>query len=295
MAQHDDGPGLSVGADLLAWFEANGRSLPWRQSRDPWEILVSELMLQQTQVTRVVDRWPRFLARFPDVASCAGAPAGEVITEWAGLGYNRRALNLHRTARIVVADHGGRFPTALADLLALPGVGPYTARAVRVFALETDDGVLDTNVARILARARGRPLGRAEAQRLADASVPAGHGWAWNQALLDVGAVHCTARQPSCRRCPLAPGCRWYHDGRPEPDPAVGSAGVSGSQGRFAGSDRQGRGRLVAALRAGPVSAADLPAVVGWPDDPDRATRIAGGVVRDGLAVLDGSTYDLPR
>ncbi|MDH3680406.1 MAG: A/G-specific adenine glycosylase [Acidimicrobiia bacterium] len=295
MAPSERGAGLDVGVDLLAWFELNGRSLPWRESRDPWAVLVSELMLQQTQVSRVIDRWPRFLRRFPDVASCAGAPVAEVITEWAGLGYNRRAVNLHRTARILVADHGGRFPAALSDLLALPGVGPYTARAIRVFASETDDAVLDTNVARILARAEGRALGRAEAQRLADAAVPAGQGWVWNQALLDVGAGHCTARDPRCDGCPLAPSCRWYLDGRPDPDPATGSAGVSGPQSRFAGSDRQGRGRLVAALRAGPVPVTDLPAVVGWPDDPDRAARVAHGVVRDGLAVLDGSTYALPR
>jgi A/G-specific adenine glycosylase len=282
------------GLDLAAWFAAGGRDLPWRRTRDPWSILVSELMLQQTQVARVVDRWPRFLARFPDPPTCAAAPAAAVIDEWSGLGYNRRAVNLHRLARQVSLDHGGRLPSSLDELLALPGIGPYTARAVRVFANELDDGVVDTNVARILARTSGRRLGRREAQELADRSVPPGGGWTWNQAMLDIGARHCTARSPSCERCPLASRCRWLLAGRPGPDPALGSAGVSGRQGRFDGSDRQGRGRLVDALRAGPVRRAQLAEVMGWPDDRARAARVAATVVRDGLAVSNGDHLTLP-
>ncbi len=280
--------------DLLGWFASHGRGLPWRQSRDPWEILVAETMLQQTQVPRVTDRWRRFLDRFPDAVTCADAAVGDVIDEWVGLGYNRRAVNLHRTATAITVDHGGRFPTDLRALLQLPGVGPYTARAIRVFAFELDDAVLDTNVARILARTRGAPLTRTVAQQLADQLVPHGRGWAWNQAMLDVGAGHCRSRQPVCAGCPFAAGCRWRLAGRPEPDPAAGSAGVSAPQSRFAGSDRQGRGRLVAALRAGPVAEGELPAVMGWPDEPQRASRVAATVVADGLAVLRDGVYRLP-
>lgn len=279
---------------VLEWFAEHGRALPWRASRDPWEILVAELMLQQTQVARVLDRWPRFLSRFPDVSSCARAPLGDVITEWAGLGYNRRAVNLHRTAGIVVEQHEGRFPWSRADLLALPGIGPYTARAVRVFAGELDDAVLDTNVARILARLEGRPLGRSEAQHRADEMVPAGAAWSWNQALLDVGSGHCKARGPICDGCPLQAVCGWHADGNQQPDPAVGSAAVSGRQARFDGSDRQGRGRLVDALRSGPVALATLAEVMGWPEDAERAERIAKRVVADGLAIVDGDQLMLP-
>ncbi len=277
-------PSPLAGLALGSWFEANGRDLPWRASRDPWAVLVAEAMLQQTQVARVLDRWPRFLARFADPAACAASPVGDVIDEWSGLGYNRRAVSLHRTATAVVADHGGRLPSGLADLLALPGIGPYTARAVRVFAFELDDAVVDTNVARILARLCGRPLAAGEVQALADAAVPAGDAWRWNQALLDLGAGWCTARNPACATCPAADRCAWRATGCHEPDPARGSARVSGGQSRFAGSDRQGRGRLVAALRTGPVAASALAGVMGWPDDPARAERVAAGVVRDGLA-----------
>jgi A/G-specific adenine glycosylase len=275
-------------AVVLDWAALEGRDLPWRRTHDPWAVLVSELMLQQTQVARVIPAWHAFLARFPDPSACAAAPAAEVIRAWAGLGYNRRALNLHRAATEIVASHGGTVPASLPALLALPGVGPYTARAVLAFAYGLPHGVLDTNTARVLARAAaGRRLGRAEAQGLADDLVPAGAGWAWNQAMLDLGALVCTTSRPRCQVCPLAAAgeCAWWAAGRPDPDPAAGSAGVSGRQSRFAGSDRQGRGRLVAALRRGPVPAADLAAVMGWPDEPDRAGRVAAGVLGDGLAV----------
>ncbi len=285
------------GVDLVGWFRTNGRDLPWRQTRDPWAIVVSELMLQQTQVDRVVPRWHRFLDRFPTVEACAAAPAADVIDEWSGLGYNRRAVNLHRMATVVVADHDGRFPRDRAALEALPGIGPYTSRAIRVFAFEEPDAVLDTNVARILARSGGRSLTRSEAQGLADASLAPRSATPWdhNQALLDVGAGWCRPRDPGCDRgCPLRPGCRWADAGRPEPDPALGSAGVSGRQSTFEGSDRQGRGRLVRALRDGPVEPDRLGPVMGWPDDPDRARRVAASVVADGLAVEDRGALRLP-
>jgi A/G-specific adenine glycosylase len=270
---------------LLTWSEGTRRDLPWRTTRDPWAVLVSELMLQQTQVARVVPRYAAFLAAFPTPAACAAAAPGEVLRRWEGLGYNRRARNLHRTAVAVVDHHGGRLPDDLDALLALPGIGPYTARALLAFAFDRDHGVVDTNAARFLARAvAGRRLAPAEAQQLADAQVPAGRGWAWNQAVLDLGATTCTKRAPRCGSCPIVDGCAWAVAGHPDPDPADGSAGTSGRQSTFAGSDRQGRGRLVQALRTGPVAVVHLPDVLGWGDDPDRARRVADGLVADGLA-----------
>jgi A/G-specific adenine glycosylase len=266
-----------VQAALTAWAETARRDLPWRRTRDPWAVLVSELMLQQTQVRRVVPKYHAFLERFPTPAACAAAPAGEVVRLWAGLGYNRRALNLHRAA--VAIDAAGRFPDTLEELLALPGVGPYTARAVLAFAFEQDVAVLDVNVIRFLARFHGRTVTQTEA----DALVPPKRGWAWNQGLLDVGATVCTARLPRCDACPVAGRCVWRTVGGDDPFRPT-------RQSAFEGSDRQGRGRLVDALRRGPVGDKDIPAACGWPDDPVRAHRIAEGLLVDGLAVsLEGS------
>jgi A/G-specific adenine glycosylase len=281
--------------DLLSWWEANGRDLPWRRTRDPWAVLVSETMLQQTQVPRVVSRFPQFLAAFPTPAACAAAPAGAVVREWAGLGYNRRALNLHRCATAVVERHGGALPDELDALLALPGVGPYTARAILVFAFERDIGLVDTNAGRFLSRAgAGRALAGREAQEVADALVPRGRGWAWGQAVFDLGAQVCVKRNPRCEVCPIVRSCAWARAGFPLPDPVDGSAGISGGQSVFEGSDRQGRGRLVDALRLGPVALAELADVMGWPGDPLRAGRVAESVVADGLAVTDGDRLRLP-
>ncbi len=281
-------------AALLAWSERTRRALPWRATRDPWAVLVSEVMLQQTQVERVVPRWTAFIERFPTAAACAAAPVGDVVRLWEGLGYNRRAINLHCCAVAVVADHDGVVPDDLAAMLRLPGIGPYTARAVLAFAFERDVGALDTNVGRVLARWRGEPMGSAEAQRAADAHTPAGAGWGWNQALMELGAAVCLRRRPRCGACPVQATCGWAVAGWPEPDPADGSAAVSRGQSRFAGSDREGRGRLVAALRHGPVAVVDVAAVIGWVDDPDRAARVAGGVITDGLATADGDHLRLP-
>lgn len=281
---------------LLRWAAVGGRDLPWRRTRDPWAVLVSELMLQQTQVPRVVQRWEAFLGRFPDPAACAAAAAGDVIEAWAGLGYNRRALHLHRCAVAVVERHGGRLPDDLDALLSLPGIGPYTARAVLVFAHERDLGLVDTNAGRFLARAgAGRSLAAGEAQRLADALVPPGEGWAWGQAVFDLGALVCVKRGPRCGSCPITAHCRWAAAGWPEPDPVAGSAGIGTPQSSFEGSDRQGRGRLVDALRLGPVEPGRLPAAMGWPADAERAARVAASLVVDGLAVVaDDGTYRLP-
>jgi A/G-specific adenine glycosylase len=280
-------------AAVLAWWSGQRRDLPWRQTRDPWEVLVCEVMAQQTQVARVAARWRPFLDRFPTPAALAAEPAAEVLRWWSGLGYNRRARDLHRCAEMVVERHEGRLPDSIEDLLALPGIGPYTARAVLAFAFERDHGVVDTNTARVLARWTGRALLVAEAQARADAEVPPGRAWAWNQALLDLGATVCRRRDPRCGACPVVDGCAWAQAGRAEPDPADGSAGVSGGQSRFAGSDRQGRGRLVEALRHGDVQTEDLATIMGWPDDASRADRVAASLVADGLVRVDARTYRL--
>jgi A/G-specific adenine glycosylase len=273
-------------ARVLGWAAAHHRDLPWRRTRDPWAVLVSEVMLQQTQVDRVVPRWGEFLRRWPTTAACAAAPLGDVLVTWQGLGYPRRARALHATATRIETDHGGEFPDDLDALLALPGIGPYTARAVLAFAFERDVAVVDTNVGRILARRAGAPLNARGAQAAADDWVPDGHGWAWNQAVLDVGARCCRPRSPRCDDCPVAPGCAWHANGLPEPDPATGSAAVSRPQARFEGSARQARGRLLAALVHGPLGAAE----VGEHED-----AVVGSLVADGLAVrASDGTLRLP-
>ena len=279
---------------LLAWGAASRRDLPWRRTRDPWSVLVSETMLQQTQVSRVAPRYASFLARFPTAETCAEASVGDVLRLWSGLGYNGRAVRLHRAASMVTDQLGGSFPATVDGLRQLPGVGPYTARAILAFAFEADVAVVDTNVSRILARWHGSPVVRPiQAQERADAALPAGRAWAWNQSLMDLGATVCSARGPACARCPLRPSCRWNRAGRPEPDP--GSIPVGSRQSRFDGSDRQGRGRLVRALALGPIDAARIPTVMGWPEDPDRAARVVDALVGDGLAVREGSgSYRLP-
>ena len=271
---------------LLKWSARTRRDLPWRETRDPWAILVSELMLQQTQVPRVIPKYHAFLQRFPTVSSCAASSVGEVVQQWAGLGYNRRAVSLHRAAAVCVERHGGSLPDHLDALLALPGVGPYTARAVLAFAFERDVGLVEANTGRVLARIAGRPLETAEAQELADGLVPRRKGWAWNQAMIDLGATVCMRRAPRCGECPVSTHCRW-HGGL---DPAA----PAHKQSTFAGSDRQGRGRLVDALRRGPVDVNRIPQATGWPDDPARAHRIAASLVKEGLAAFDDRGLRLP-
>ncbi|MEY2450480.1 MAG: A/G-specific adenine glycosylase [Acidimicrobiaceae bacterium] len=274
--------------DLLRWGEQTRRDLPWRRTRDPWAVLVSELMLQQTQAPRVVPKFEAFMERFPTVAVCASSSVGDVVDAWHGLGYNRRAVNLHRTAVLVDEHHGGRLPDDLDSLLALPGVGPYTARAVLVFAFERDIGLVDTNAGRFVARAlAAASVNAADAQRAADAAVPRGHAWAWGQAVFDLGAAVCTKRAPLCDVCPIASSCAWASAGFPQPDPIIGSAGVSKGQSTFAGSFRQGRGRLVAALRSGPIGAESVALAAGWPDDPARADEAVASLIADGLAIVD--------
>ena len=282
--------GLDVDPVLL-WASGRRHDLPWRLTRDPWAVMVSELMLQQTQVARVVPRFGQFLARFPTVVACADAGVGAVVEEWAGLGYNRRAVNLHRAALAVVESHRGVIPDELDALLALPGIGPYTARAVLAFAFERDVAVVDTNVGRVLARQVGERLTVLVAQACADRLVPVGKGWEWNQAMLDLGALVCTKRSPLCDACPVRASCTWFAAGAPSPDPAIGSAGVTTTQSRFEGSFRQGRARLLDLLRTGTIVAPDqFRDACGWTDrddgEPD-AHRAADTLVADGLARRD--------
>jgi A/G-specific adenine glycosylase len=278
----------SFTADVLAWGVPRLRDLPWRRTRDPWAVLVSEVMLQQTQVARVTPRWESFLVRFPTPEACAVAPLADVLREWQGLGYPRRARNLHATATRVV-ELGG-FPRDLAGLLALPGVGKYTARALLAFAFEIDAAVVDTNIARVYARVLGERLTATGVQAAADEACPQGEAWFWNQCLMDLGAVLCRPADPRCEECPVVAGCRWHDSGRP--DPAVGSANVSVRQARFEGSDRQARGRLMKALSTGPVRCADVAAVMAR--DEATASRLLAALETEGMCQTDRLTVRLP-
>lgn len=201
---------------LLRWFREHGRDLPWRRTRDPYKILVSEVMLQQTQVERVREYYGRFLREYPTIQDLASANPARVRDSWDGLGYYARARNLHAAARMVVGQHQGRFPRHLEEALALPGVGRYTAGAILSFAYGMPAPTLDTNVRRVLGRifVRRRASRPAAAERrlwaLAEAVIPAGEAWAFNQALMDFGATVCTARNPRCTECPIRQKCAYY-------------------------------------------------------------------------------------
>ncbi|HTD70854.1 MAG TPA: hypothetical protein VK647_10380 [Gemmatimonadales bacterium] len=198
---------------LLAWWARAARDLPWRRTRDPYRVLVSEFMLQQTQVARVAEYYPRFLERFPDLETLAKARPRAVREAWDGLGYYARASNLHALARVVSRDHDGKLPDVPEELVKLPGVGPYTAGAVATFAYEKPVPAVDTNVARVIRRAFGnaeRGMRNAELWRLASMLVPKNgkRAWKFNQAVMELGALICVARKPKCPECPVRPVCR---------------------------------------------------------------------------------------
>ncbi len=201
---------------LLRWFRKNGRDLPWRKTRDPYKILVSEVMLQQTQVDRVVDYYERFTQEYPTIQDLATAHPARVREAWEGLGYYARARNLHAAARTVAERHGGRFPRRLEEVMALPGVGRYTAGAVVSFAYGEPAPALDTNVRRVLGRIFVRRAASTAARRdrrlwaLAEVAVPPDRAWAFNQGLMDFGATVCTARRPKCDICPMRSLCLFY-------------------------------------------------------------------------------------
>jgi A/G-specific adenine glycosylase len=247
-------------AAILAWYDARGRSLPFRGPKDPYLILVSEVMAQQTQIARVGEAWREFTAVFPTFERLAGAFPADVLRAWRGLGYNRRALNLWRAARVVVEEHGGRLPADVVELERLPGVGPYTARAVAAIAFGASVGAVDTNVRRVLGRSMSGAidgLPAADLQRLADASVPAGRTADWTHALMDVGATFCRTSRPECEECPARPWCRYAS----RTDSSVGELPVQAMPaGReraapFSSSTRWLRGRILDRLRAAEGSA----------------------------------------
>jgi A/G-specific adenine glycosylase len=287
------------------WYVLNARDLPWRNPPffgDPYAVLVSEVMLQQTQVERTIPKYLAFMERFPSMASLAKANTGEVITLWAGLGYNNRAVRLQRLAQQVTLELGGVLPLDLNSLQALPGIGRYTAAAVACFAFNALVPVLDTNIFRIFSRVTHgvQPPSRAELEPIARELLP-GNGAplnasAWHQALMDIGATICTTSRPKCTSCPLRNSCavaRSFPDGVDRKF-ALSSIPYVAKQGRFAGSTRYYRGRLVDALRVGkPVSIATLRGILPLDAEVTLETLIAA-IVNDGLAVQEGETLRLP-
>ncbi len=280
---------------VLRWYGTEARDLPWRRpDASPWAVLVSEFMLQQTPVARVLPAYAAWLERWPDAPSLAASPPGEAVRQWGRLGYPRRALRLHETSRIITKVYGGRVPDSVAELVLLPGVGSYTAAAVASFAYRQRHAVLDTNVRRVLARLEqgqefpARSTTAAETA-LAQSLLPreAGQAALWSVAVMELGALVCTAAKPRCQACPVAGHCTWRRSGAPAGLRAPG-------QPRYEGSDRQCRGRLMAVLRdAGrPVSADQL--ALAWPDAIQRA-RALDGLVADGLAEpLEDDLFALP-
>ena len=285
---------------LNAWFRAEARPLPWRHPEvTAWGVLVSEFMSQQTQVERVAPRWQMWIERWPSAAELAAEAPGEAVKAWDRLGYPRRALWLHRTAEIIATEHDNVVPSDVEALLALPGVGTYTARAVAAFAYGERHPVVDTNTRRVLARVRhgiaqaGMPADR----DLADLEEILPHDRAeaatFNAAIMELGAVICTARAPRCEACPIADSCRWaaagYPDNAPEKRP---------KQARFDGSDRQVRGRIMALMRkasAGVFPAEALEAARSGPlSDDEQPTRALESLVSDGLIVRQGEALQLP-
>jgi A/G-specific adenine glycosylase len=268
---------------VLAWFARERRDLPWRETQDPWAVLVSEVMLQQTQASRIAERFPSFLARFPTPRAMADASEADVLAAWSGLGYNRRALNLRRAARAVTASG---WPRTVEGLRSLPGVGPYTARAVAALAFGEPVGAVDTNVRRWLVRRFGLPDATpvAELQALADALAAAGgprtdatEAASWMHASMEFGATVCAARRPRCDACPIARGCPSRSRVRRVPvnhQPALG------------GSLRADRGAVVRALVASPGHALRISELASVAANPDV---VLDSLERDGLAHRRGS------
>jgi A/G-specific adenine glycosylase len=286
---------------VLAWYRSHARDLPWRASdRTPWGVLVSEVMLQQTPVVRVLPAWQAWLERWPQPAALARDDPGEAIRMWGRLGYPRRALRLHRTAATIVELHDGAVPSSLDDLLALAGIGSYTAAAVASFAFGQRHAVVDTNVRRVLARAvtgsaLAAPSLTAVEARLAADLVPQDDATAadWAVASMELGALICTARSPSCTQCPIVDRCRWRLAG------SIADAGPRRRGQSYIGTDRQVRGLLLAALRDAREPLPHATLVTAAPDvrlrDPAQRERCLDSLVADGLIEpLDGERFRLP-
>jgi A/G-specific adenine glycosylase len=297
MASSESGEaGLGEASAVLRWYDDHARDLPWRRpGAGPWAVLVSEVMLQQTPVSRVLPAYDAWLARWPTPSDLAAEPAGEAVRQWGRLGYPRRALRLHAAARTIVAEHAGRVPEELEALLALPGIGAYTARAVAAFAFSRRHPVLDTNVRRVLARAvEGTAAPRRSAtaadRRAAEHLLPADPALATRTslALMELGALICTARRPRCAACPVRDTCSWRRSGcAPQRRQRRNRPG-------YAGSDRQTRGALLAVFRdaTGPVSPERLASA--WPLGQQRE-RALSGLLTDGLVEQAPGGYTLPR
>ena len=281
---------------VLDWYAATARDLPWRRAdRAPWGVLVSEVMLQQTPVDRVVPAWEAWLARWPDPAALAADSPGDAVRQWGRLGYPRRALRLHAAASEIATRFGGDVPSTYDELRTLPGVGDYTAAAVLAFAFGRRALVLDTNVRRVLGRLfdgveHPRPSVTVAERARADAVLPDEDGPAavWSVAVMELGALVCTARSPSCAACPVCASCAWLAAGRPAYD------GPPRPVQRFTGTDRQVRGRLLAVVRDArhPVSGAELD--LAW-HEPGQRARALDSLVADGLVdPLPDGRYALP-
>ncbi|HVB26765.1 MAG TPA: A/G-specific adenine glycosylase [Mycobacteriales bacterium] len=282
---------------VTAWYAEAGRDLPWRApTTTPWGVLVSEVMLQQTPVARVVPSYLAWMTRWPAPSAMAEASPGEAIRQWGRLGYPRRALRLHEAAVTITTQHSGQVPSSHGALMALPGVGPYTAAAVATFAFGERHPVIDTNVRRVLARfADGRAASgsslTARETRAAESWVPADPARAsrYAVAVMELGALVCTARAPRCDACPVRAGCAWWAAGRPSaaaPRPAAPRPG-------YRGTDRQARGRLLEVLRDAPGAVPAGQLAAGWPITAQRERALAG-LLADGLAVRTRRGYALP-
>lgn len=265
---------------ILAWYATNGRSLAFRRTIDPYAVLVSEAMAQQTQAARAAEHWERFTAWFPTVESLAAATPAEVLRQWQGLGYNRRALALWRAARVIVQQHDGRVPDSIEELEALPGVGQYTARAVAAIAFGRPVGAVDVNVARVLGRLAGVGDGmpRRDVQALADATAASTDPATWTHAVMDLGATICRARQPRCGDCPARSWCT-YTTAHSVPAPRRPAR-------PFPSTTRWLRGRILDRLRAAPGDAwVDIDAPIGNHDLP-KVIAAATAMAADGLVEL---------
>ena len=282
---------------ILAWFVESARPLAFRRTRDPYAILVAEAMAQQTQAGRAAEYWERFIERFPTVDALAAATPADVLRAWQGLGYDRRGLALWRAARIVVERYDGRIPSTVAELQALPGVGPYTARAVAALAFGLPVGAVDVNVRRVLGRivaGDAAALSPPELQSIADASVPADRAGEWTHALMDIGATVCRPRAPRCEACPARPWCRLASK-PPGSAAAPGKVARTAARGPavpFASTNRWLRGRILDRLRAAPDGEwVTLDAAIGT-HDPARVRAAAAAMAADGVLELRGVHED---
>lgn len=280
-----------IATGLIEWGSGSLRDLPWRRTNNAWRVLVSEVMLQQTSVARVLPKYEAFLEAFPTARSLAQAPLGDALQLWSGLGYPRRCRNLRNAATVIDQQYAGEMPDSLEELLALPGIGQYTARAVLAFAHRADVAVVDVNVSRVLSRLQGEPMKAKALQVFADELVPQGLGWEWNQVMMDFGARHCTVRNPKCDECPVKKQCKWAGVGD---DPAPASAGASKPQARFEGSDRQARGKAMRAVGDGARSADEVIEAMGLDASTERAHQLIDNLVSEGLLIRSGKKLRLP-